>query len=209
VIVRPRPRLAAVAGLALAAAVAAGCGQAQPMASERKGGGAAATAAASPLPTDTPQAQATPAPPVRHLPARLVIPSIGVDAPVEAVGRDRNNNMAVPSVASHVAWYSPGPAPGETGDAVIDGHLDWTTGPAVFWNLGKLKAGDEIRIVAQDGAVQRFGVTRAQRVSYTAPPPGLFVSTGAPRLSLITCAGSWDTGKKTYNQRLVVDSQPM
>ena len=143
------------------------------------------------------------------MPARLVIPRIGVDAPVEAVGRDQRNNMAVPSVPTHVAWYSSGPAPGEAGDAVIDGHLDWTTGPAVFWNLGKLHAGDEIQVVAQDGAVVRFSVTQAKQVPYTQPPPGLFVPTGPAHLSLITCAGAWDAGKRMYQQRLVVDSAPM
>jgi sortase (surface protein transpeptidase) len=137
-----------------------------------------------------------------------VIPSIGVDATIESLTTDQNHNMAVPSVASHVGWYSPGPAPGETGDAVIDGHLDWTTGPAVFWNLGKLHAGDAIQVVAQDGAVLHFTVTRAVRVPYTSPPAGLFATGGPAQLSLITCAGAWDTGAKTYNQRLVVDATP-
>jgi len=91
---------------------------------------------------------------------------------------------------------------------VIDGHLDWTTGPAVFWNLGKLHAGDEIQVVAQDGAVLRFDVTRAVRVPYTSPPAGLFSTSGSAHLSLITCAGSWDVGRKTYQQRLVVDAAP-
>src|SRR5205807_8123210 len=71
--------------------------------------------------------------PNRLIPSQLVIPKISVIAPVEKVGVDRSHNMAVPSRPTHVAWYSPGPAPGEAGDAVIDGHLDWTTGKAVFW----------------------------------------------------------------------------
>jgi sortase (surface protein transpeptidase) len=209
VLVLTLPRREAVAGLALAAVLVAACGQSQPVASDRKGTGVAASAAA-PLPTATPSDQpAPPQQPARHVPARLVIASIGVDAAVEPVARDQHNNMAVPSVPSHVAWYSPGPAPGEAGDAVIDGHLDWTTGPAVFWNLGKLHAGDEIQVVAQDGAVLRFNVTRAVRVPYTAPPAGLFSTSGSAHLSLITCAGSWDVGKKTYQQRLVVDAAPV
>jgi sortase (surface protein transpeptidase) len=138
-----------------------------------------------------------------------VIASIGVNATVESVARDQHNNMGVPAVASHVAWYSPGPAPGEAGDAVIDGHLDWTTGPAVFWNLAKLHAGDEIQVVAQDGAVQRFKVTGAVRVPYTSAPAGLFATSGSAHLSLITCAGSWDKGMQTYQQRLVVDAAPV
>jgi sortase (surface protein transpeptidase) len=194
--------------MALVAVLAAACGQAQPVASDRKGAGGAAAAAPSQsaVPSDQP---APPPPPPRHLPARLVIASIGLNAPVESVARDQHNNMGVPSVASHVAWYSPGPAPGEAGDAVIDGHLDWTTGPAVFWNLAKLHAGDEIQVVAQDGAVQRFKVTGAVRVPYTSPPAGLFATNGSAHLSLITCAGSWDKGMQTYQQRLVVDAAPV
>jgi sortase (surface protein transpeptidase) len=205
VLMGTRPRREAVAGLVLAALFIAACGQSQPVSSVRKTGGVAASAA-TPTPSPTPSEQ--PQQPVRHVPARLVIGSIGVDAPVEQVARDQHNNMGVPAVASHVAWYSPGPAPGEAGDAVIDGHLDWTTGPAVFWNLGKLHAGDEIQVVGQDGAVLRFAVTRAIRVPYTSPPAGLFSTGGPAHLSLITCAGSWDAGKKTYQERLVVDAAP-
>jgi sortase (surface protein transpeptidase) len=204
-------RREAVAGLALAAVLVAACGQSQPVANQRKGDGVAASAAApipSATPSEQPQQASPPPQPVRHVPARLVIASIGVDAPIEQVARDQNNNMGVPSVSSHVAWYSPGPAPGEPGDAVIDGHLDWTTGPAVFWNLGKVHAGDVIQVVARDGAVLRFAVTRAVRVPYTSPPAGLFATGGPAHLSLITCAGSWDAGRKTYQERLVVDTAP-
>jgi hypothetical protein len=35
-------------------------------------------------------------------------------------------------------------------------------------------------------------------------PPGLFGAGGAPRLSLITCAGAWDQANFTYTQRLIV-----
>jgi sortase (surface protein transpeptidase) len=91
---------------------------------------------------------------------------------------------------------------------VIDGHLDWTTGPAIFWNLGRLRVGDEIQVVAQDSALLRFAVTRALRVPYTSPPAGLFASSGPAHLSLITCAGSWDAGRRTNNERLVVGAAP-
>ena len=46
--------------------------------------------------------------------------------------------MGTPSQASRVAWYQLGSSPGDVGDAVLAGHLDWTNGPAVFWYLGKL-----------------------------------------------------------------------
>jgi sortase (surface protein transpeptidase) len=181
----------ACVGLAVAVAlVTAACGQ---------------SGRTNPLPEARATQVATPSPP-RHIPAQLMIPRIGVAAPVEQVGVDRNNNMDVPSKPTDVAWYRPGPAPGEAGDAVIDGHLDWTSGKAVFWDLHLLQAGDEIDVVAQDGARLRFQVSDLHSYAYTARPAGLFARSGQPQLSLITCAGSWDKGKQTYVQRLVVNA---
>jgi sortase (surface protein transpeptidase) len=183
----------ACVGLTVALALIAGaCGQSGHTASAHK-----AKPAVHAAPTSTPQ---------RQLPAQLVIPKISVMAPVEQVGVDRNNNMDVPTKASDVAWYRPGPAPGEAGDAVIDGHLDWTTGKAVFWDLHLLQAGDEIDVVSQDGVKLRFTVTDAHSYSYTAHPAGLFATSGQPQLSLITCSGSWDKGRQVYLQRLVVNA---
>ena len=173
------------------ALIAGACGQSGNATSAHK------AKAAQAVPASTPQ---------RQLPAQLVIPKISVTAPVEQVGVDKNNNMDVPAKASDVAWYSPGPAPGEAGDAVIDGHLDWTTGKAVFWDLHLLQAGDEIDVVAQDGTRLRFKVTDTHSYSYTAHPAGLFATSGQPQLSLITCSGSWDKGRQVYLQRLVVNA---
>ena len=155
----------------------------------------------------TPVAVATPSSPPRHIPAQLMIPRISVAAPVEQVGVDRNNNMDVPAKPTDVAWYRRGPAPGEAGDAVIDGHLDWTSGKAVFWDLHLLHAGDEVDVVALDGVRLRFDVSDVHNYTYTAHPAGLFARSGQPRLSLITCSGSWDKGKRTYLQRLVVNAR--
>ena len=107
-----------------------------------------------------------------------------------------------------MAWYEPGPAPGEAGDAVIAGHLDWYTGRAVFWDLHRLGRGDEVDVVARDGARLRFRVTDTATVAYTAHPPGLFAGSGAPRLSLITCDGAWDSQHGTYADRLIVNAAP-
>jgi len=183
-------------GLTVAvAAIAMACGQSGHATSAHKG--KASTIHAVVTSTPTPQ---------RQLPTQLAIPKISVMAPVEQVGVDRNNNMAVPTKASDVGWYRPGPAPGEAGDAVIDGHLDWTTGKAVFWDLHLLQAGDEIDVVAQDGVKLRFAVTDAHSYPYTAHPAGLFATSGQPQLSLITCSGSWDKGRQIYLQRLVVNA---
>jgi sortase (surface protein transpeptidase) len=137
-------------------------------------------------------------------PVRLLIPAIGVNADVEALGLDAQGRMATPSRAESVGWYSPGTAPGDVGDAVIDGHLDWTSGPAVFWRLGRLKRGDEITVVRSDGSRARFAVQSSATTPYDASTDALFTRSGPPALTLITCAGAWDRQRGTYLQRLVV-----
>jgi sortase (surface protein transpeptidase) len=84
-------------------------------------------------------------------PARIRIPSIGVDAFVQDVGIGKSGNMAVPTNYDDVGWYRYGPAPGEKGSAVIDGHVDNGFGlPAVFSRLSELEAGDDIYIDTED-----------------------------------------------------------
>ena len=162
-----------------------------------------ARAAASPTPDDLltrARAIVAPAPP----PTRLIVPAIGVDAAVEPVGLDGQGRMATPSSADRVAWYRPGATPGDAGDAVLAGHLDWTSGPAVFWYLGRLRPGDALTVARGDGSTARFVVDATTTMPFDAPTDSLFTKTGPPALTLITCAGSWDRQRATYLQRLVV-----
>jgi sortase (surface protein transpeptidase) len=168
---------------------------------------AAPTAPASPRPSATPNralqaAQAIVAP--AAAPARLLVPSINVNAGVESVGLDAQGRMATPAQASDVAWFKPGSVPGDVGDAVIAGHLDWTSGPAVFWYLGRMHRGDEITVVRADGSQARFVTDATRQVPYDSPTDSLFTRDGPPSLTLITCAGTWDRQRGTYLQRLVV-----
>lgn len=137
-------------------------------------------------------------------PTRLIVPAIGVDAQVEPVVLDVQGRMAAPSRGDRVGWYRPGAAAGDAGNTVMDGHLDWTEGRAVFWNLGKLRHGDEVVVVRADGSRVRFIVDTSAVVPYDAATEGLFTKSGPPSLTLITCAGEWDRGRETYLQRLVV-----
>lgn len=157
--------------------------------------------ATSPDPTAA-QAQAILAPVAA--PVRLTIPAIGVDAPVEQVGTDAQGRMAVPSEPDHVAWYSPGVAPGDVGDAVIDGHLDWTSGPAVFARLGQLRSGDRVVVTRADQSQAVFVVDSTATYAFDARVQDLFTRTGVPSLSLLTCSGPWDRQRGTYLTRLAV-----
>src|SRR5262249_61267830 len=89
-------------------------------------------------------------------PARFSIPVLRADAAAEPLGVDAQGRMAVPSKPEDVGWYRLGPSPGEPGNAVIDGHLDWWTGAAVFWQLARLKVGDELLVRRADGQGVQF-----------------------------------------------------
>jgi LPXTG-site transpeptidase (sortase) family protein len=146
-------------------------------------------------------------------PVRLEIPKLGIDTSIEPVATDKNGNMGVPADYRDVAWYAPGVIPGDAGDAVISGHLDWVVNgkltPAVFTNLGSLKTGDKLEIVGQDGRTLDFSVNDSRLLAYNASPAkaSLFASGGPARVTLITCAGTFDQRLHQYTQRLVVTAQ--
>ena len=172
-----------------------------------QGPAARASAGVPPMPAPTEDSQLAKARAIlapAAAPSRLRVPSIGVDAPVEAVGTDDQGRMAVPARATDVSWYKPGVAPGDAGNAVMAGHLDWTSGPAVFWRLGQLHAGNTATVIRADGSQVTFVVDSTTSMSFTAPTDSLFTSKGVPSLTLITCAGAWDQQRHTYLQRLVV-----
>lgn len=139
-------------------------------------------------------------------PRQVVIPSLHISAQIENVAFDKDLQVQSPQNVQNVGWFSPGAVPGDAGDAVIDGHFNWYSGPAVFYHLDELKLGDSIRVDLWNGQSVLFHVTTKTTVPYTSTVPGLFTKGGPVRLSLITCGGEWDNGKNTYKQRLVVEA---
>ena len=147
--------------------------------------------------------QAVVAPAAR--PSLLLIPKLGVDAVVEAVGVNSDGTMGVPSQPSHVAWYQLGVTPGDPGNALIDGHLNWYGQPCtVFCHLANLRHGDQVNIVRVDGSELTFMVDSVRSYPWNAQTGSLVSATGAPSLSLVTCSGAWDQQRQTYLNRLVV-----
>ncbi len=144
------------------------------------------------------------------VPAHLIIPSIGLDAPVENVNIQSNGDLGTPvqNQWEGVGWYSNGPRPGQAGSAVIDGHLDRPGGyPAVFWYLRNVQVGDTIMVVDTNGKTLRFRVTRtAAYPPLAAPLQEIFGDTGGTYLNLITCAGTWIPTQHQTTLRLVVYS---
>jgi len=143
---------------------------------------------------------------VNPTPVRLVIPRINVDAIVEARGLDAGRNMETPADFHDVAWYKLGPRPGEPGDALINGHVNWWTGSAVFTKLADLRSGDEISVIRADGAAVKFHVTGSQTVAANARVASLFAPGSVPTLTLITCTGEWNPFTQSDTRRLLVSA---
>lgn len=141
------------------------------------------------------------------LPVRLKIPVIGVDAKVQSVGLTNSGRMGIPTNFTDVAWYNLNPRPGQSGSAVIDGHLDNARDAnAVFARLNELKSGDEIFVVDERGLELKFVVKSSAVYSDSyAPLSTIFDKSGnIAKLNLITCDGAWDQQAKNYDKRLVV-----
>lgn len=140
------------------------------------------------------------------LPVRLTIPIINVNAVIEYVGLTSAGLMGVPKGPNNVAWYDPGPRPGEIGSAVIDGHSGWKDAiPAVFDNLYKLRTGDKIYIENEKGVTTTFVVREIRTYDPKADASEVFGSSdGKAHLNLITCEGVWDPVSKSSSRRLVI-----
>ncbi|HEX8993946.1 MAG TPA: class F sortase [Candidatus Paceibacterota bacterium] len=153
---------------------------------------------------------AAPAVGAGDIPVRIIIPTISVDAPIEKAGLVAGNRMQTPRKFADAAWFAYGSVPGREGDAVIAGHKDNGLGlSGVFKHLDDLAPGDEVNIVMQSGKTITFLVTATSSYPYDAPIPGLFSTSGAARLSLITCDGSWIDSMSegmTYDRRLIVEA---
>lgn len=140
-------------------------------------------------------------------PSRLRIPALRIDAPVNPVGINDRGEMVVPVLAGDIGWYALGARPGETGSAVLSGHLDSVLGTrGVFGNLQKLATGDSVYVDNGSGGTLHFRVIASH--SYPtdeAPIREIFTATGGQLLNLITCSGTWTW--PTYDKRLVVYTQ--
>lgn len=138
-------------------------------------------------------------------PVRMVISSIGVNAPVEGLGTTPEGLIAVPKSYGVVGWYNKGSVPGKAGPAVLVGH--YTGGnKGVFDNLKNLKTGDLITTTNGRGESYTYKVTVMNEYDRDkVPMTELFKKSDDSRLQIITCSGKWQANN--YTQRLVVTAE--
>ncbi len=164
------------------------------------------TRSPTPRSVTAPTTTEVPTPPVYISPiARLRIPILGVDAPVQQKGVDASNTMESPDGPENVAWYNFTAKPGlGAGNAVFSGHVDYINyGKAVFGDVSKLVEGDLIEVLLEDGTLVQFAVTASQSYSVAdIPMEEVLASTSTESVTLITCEGQFSGG--SYSHRLVV-----
>ncbi len=143
--------------------------------------------------------------------SRLVIPAIGLNAPIQKVGLRPDGSMQVPQKNpwESVGLFDEGILPGDMGSAVIDGHLDRPHGyPAVFWNLHRLHNGNTIFIQQPGYRTLRFHVIDLHYYAPgKAPNQQIFGDQSGRYLKLITCAGDWIPAQHQTTLRLVVSAK--
>ena len=141
-------------------------------------------------------------------PVGLTIASIGVKTSLQSLGLLADGTLQSPSKWDVAGWYAGGVVPGQIGPAVIAGHIDSTSGPAVFYRLGQLAVGAQATITEQNGKVLTFVVDGTQTYPKDAfPDAEVYGPTPYPELRLITCTGEFDRAHHNYLSNLVVSAR--
>ncbi|RMB72446.1 class F sortase [Rhodococcus sp. SBT000017] len=169
---------------------------------------------ASPIPaapeSSQPSSGAAPAAPAadsaRPAPARVSAPDIGLDEPLIELGLTESGEMQVPTDYDDVGWFTGGGRPGAIGSpTVIAGHVDSTTGPAVFDRLSELGIGDVVAVDDEAGGRAEYRIDEIGdygKVEF--PTVQVFGAVPTDEIRLITCSGDFDASVGSYERNLVV-----
>jgi len=142
-------------------------------------------------------------------PRRIIIPAIGLDAPVETVGWHVINGVSTWDVPDHAAagWLKTSAPLGQIGNTVLDGHHN--IAGEVFRYLVNLKPGDEIevysgqRVYTYKVALRRILKERGESEAVRLQNAQWIMPTDDERLTLVTC---WPYTNNTH--RLIIVAQP-
>lgn len=209
------PRARVVCLVASLALLTGACGSAAPTAAPTPGTSAASSAARPPVATaatpapapalvPAPAAVSSPVVMASSTPVRVVVASIGVDSDLMDLGLQDDGTMEVPPGAFPAGWFTGAPTPGELGPAVIVGHIDWVTGPGVFYELASLEVGAEIQVERSDGSTAVFRTTEVSVYDKDAFPTDLvYGDIDHAGLRLISCGGTFNRTTGHYESNVV------
>jgi len=140
----------------------------------------------------------------------VMIPALGVDAPVLPEG-PVGEELAIPADVHDVGWDQQSAVPGHAGVALLAGHVNWVgQGLGALGGIGQLVPGDQV-IVDWGGRVTTWVVDASPELSpNTEVHPELFSTTGPPRLALVTCGGPFTETRHggSYADNVIVWAKP-
>jgi hypothetical protein len=145
-------------------------------------------------------------------PARLVIPDLGIDATVDAVGVQPDGAMVIPASPTSVGWYRYGSAPADpAGNTVIAGHVATREdGPGALARLVEAQPGMRVEVADPDGTVHAYEVAgREAIVKEALPVDEIFAREGRPLLVLVTCGGEYIPELRSHRDNIVVTAVPV
>ncbi len=138
-------------------------------------------------------------------PVEFRIPRLGISGKVEKTTVDAKGALTAPKDPKKVGWYRNGTIPGNKGNAVMMGHVDWYDGPAVFHRLRQARRGDVVVVTNDRGKKLRFRVTKVKSYADgTAPIRDIAGPAESAHLNLFTCNGTYNPVTKKYSGRLVI-----
>lgn len=144
-------------------------------------------------------------------PYEILIPRAKLRSSVVGLGLAPNGAMGAPDNPDVVGWWADGVRPGQAGNLLLDGHVDYTDihgqkGPGVAWLVREIAAGDVIVIQdAEARAAYIYRVTESLAVAVDDPTALRFLRpTEAATLTFVTCEGSFDRASLSYADRRVV-----
>ena len=141
-------------------------------------------------------------------PVSISIPAINASSPMLDLGLNKDGTVETPPLddpQSKAGWYTESPQPGTRGPSVILGHVDTKKyGPGIFYSLGALKPGDTIEIGRNDGTTAVFAVDAVRSYPKNAfPTEEIYGNLDNAGLRLITCGGTFDPQKGSYESNVI------
>jgi sortase (surface protein transpeptidase) len=144
----------------------------------------------------------------RTKPVGIVVEKAQIQAEIEELDIV-DGTMQNPTGPWVVSWYRQTAELGETGNVVLAGHVDyWNVGPAVFYHVRDLAAGDEIVMTGENGNSYTYAVESNDTYDVKTLTTGKITELVGPTpdqvVTLITCGGEFDYENGEYLSRTVV-----
>jgi Sortase domain len=140
-------------------------------------------------------------------PARIQVPSLGIDAPVVASVIDvKQGVLGVPADIHKTGWWSDSASPVDpTGTVLIAGHVDSAAaGAGAFFPLKQARRGTLVQVTTASGQTKTYKVSSVETMLKEDLPTRIWSQKGPNRLVVVTCGGPFDQATGHYRDNIVV-----